>query len=173
MSENTEKKSVLFLCTGNSARSQMAEGLVNHFLGERWKAYSAGTKPTGQVHPLALEAMTELGIDISQQRSKSVDLFRDQEFDSVITVCDDAAKNCPVWLGPNRSNPCTLGKKFDNRKILFGSGSARLGKGNKKHLGFPNPVAATGSKAERLDVFRRVRDGLRQETFAYLDCAES
>lgn len=145
MSENTEKKNVLFLCTGNSARSQMAEGLVNHFLGERWKAYSAGTKPTGQVHPLAVEAMTELGIDISHQRSESVDLFRDQEFDAVITVCDDAAKNCPIWLG----------------------------KGNKKHLGFPDPAAATGSAAERLGVFRRVRDGLRRETFAYLDRAES
>ncbi len=145
MSENTEKKSVLFLCTGNSARSQMAEGLVNHFLGKRWKAYSAGTKPSGQVHPLAVEAMTELHIDISQQRSKSVDMFRDQEFDAVITVCDDAAKNCPVWLG----------------------------KGNKKHFGFPDPAEAVGSTDERLDVFRRVREGLRRETFAYLDRAES
>lgn len=145
MSENTEKKSVLFLCTGNSARSQMAEGLVNHFLGKRWKAYSAGTKPSGQVHPLAVEAMTELHIDISQQRSKSVDMFRDQEFDAVITVCDDAAKNCPVWLG----------------------------KGNKKHFGFPDPAEAVGSTEERLDAFRHVREGLRRETFAYLDRAES
>ena len=87
---------VLFLCTGNSARSQMAEGLVNYFLGDTWEAYSAGTKPSGYVHPLAIEAMAELGIDISAQRSKSADEFREMELDRVITVCDQAAKNCPA-----------------------------------------------------------------------------
>jgi arsenate reductase len=135
------KKRVLFLCTGNSARSQMAEGLVNHFLGDRWEAYSAGTAPTGHVHPLATQVMAELGIDISHQRSKGVDEFRDAEFDLVVTVCDNAASNCPLWLGPGRV----------------------------KHMGFPDPAAATGSEAERLAVFRQVRDGLRQEVFRYLE----
>jgi arsenate reductase len=134
------KKRVLFLCSGNSARSQMAEGLVNHFLGDRWEAYSAGTAPTGHVHPLAIQAMAELGIDISRQRSKSVDEFRDTDFDLVITVCDQAAQNCPLWLGP----------------------------GQVKHMGFPDPAAATGSEAERLEVFHQVRDGLRQEVSHYL-----
>jgi arsenate reductase len=93
------RRKILFLCTGNSARSQMAEGLVNHFLGDEWEAYSAGTAPAGYVHPLAVKAMAELGIDISAQRSKSVGEFRDAQFDLVITVCDQAAQNCPLWLG--------------------------------------------------------------------------
>jgi arsenate reductase len=135
------KKRVLFLCTGNSARSQMAEGLVNHLLEDGWEAYSAGTQPSGYVHPLAMRAMAELGIDISMQRSKSVDEFREVEFDVVITVCDNAAKNCPFWLGSGRVT----------------------------HKGFPDPVAAIGSEEERLAVFRQVRDGLRQEIFAYLE----
>ena len=139
-----EKKRVLFLCTGNSARSQMAEGLVHHFLGDRWEAYSAGTAPTGHVHPLAIQAMAELGIDISAQRSKSVDEFRDTDFDLVITVCDQAAQNCPLWLGP----------------------------GQVKHKGFPDPAAAIGSEAERLEVFRQVRDGLHQEVLRYLEETE-
>ncbi|MCR4406688.1 MAG: arsenate reductase ArsC [Anaerolineae bacterium] len=134
------KKRVLFLCTGNSARSQMAEGLVNHFLSDRWEAFSAGTAPTGYVHPLAVKAMAELGIDISAQRSKLVDEFRNAAFDVVITVCDNAAQNCPLWLGAGRVT----------------------------HMGFPDPAAATGSEAERLEVFRRVRDGLRQAVFRYL-----
>jgi arsenate reductase len=138
------KKRVLFLCTGNSARSQMAQGLVNHFLGDRWEAYSAGTAPTGHVHPLAIQAMAELGIDISRQRSKSVDGFRDAAFDLVITVCDQAARNCPLWLGPGRV----------------------------KHIGFPDPAVTIGSEAERLKVFRQVRDGLRQEVFSYLEDLE-
>jgi arsenate reductase len=118
----------------------MAEGLVDHLLGDRWEASSAGTQPAGYVHPLAVQAMAELGIDISAQRSKSVEEFRDAEFDVIITVCDDAARNCPVWLG----------------------------KGKKVHLGFPDPAAATGSDAERLEVFRQVRDGLRQAVSADL-----
>jgi arsenate reductase len=119
----------------------MAEGLVNHFLGDRWEAHSAGIKPTGAVHPLAVRAMEDLGIDISTQRSKSTDEFRATAFDLVVTVCDDAARNCPVWLG----------------------------KGKKVHVGFPDPAAATGSEAERLEVFRQVRDGLRQRVFATLE----
>ena len=139
-----KKPQVLFLCTGNSARSLMAEGLVNHFLGEHWEAFSAGTKPAGYVHPLAIQAMAELGIDISAQRSKSVDEFREAAFDLVVTVCDDAARNCPVWLG----------------------------KGKRVHLGFLDPAAATGSEEERLELFRQVQDGLRQKVFACLERVE-
>ena len=136
----TGKGRVLFLCTGNSARSQMAEGLVNHFLGERWQACSAGTAPAGYVHPLAIEAMRELGIDISWQRSKGTDGFRDVELDLVITVCDGAAESCPVWLG----------------------------RGRRVHLSFPDPAQAIGSHAERLEVFRRVRDGMRERVLDFL-----
>lgn len=134
------KKQVLFLCTGNSCRSQMAEGLVNHFLGEQWQAYSAGTAPTGYVHPLAVAAMSELEINISAYRSKSVDEFRHIEFDLVVTVCDDAAENCPVWLGSGRV----------------------------VHLGFPDPAKAEGSEIERLAVFQRVRDNMGKTVLNYL-----
>jgi len=134
------KKRVLFLCTGNSCRSQMAEGLVNHYLGDEWSAYSAGTRPAGYVHPLAVQVMSELNIDISRQRSKSADEFQETEFDLVVTVCDAAAENCPVWLGPGR----------------------------KVHFGFEDPVRATGSDEERLAVFRRVRDEIRRQMFNLL-----
>jgi arsenate reductase len=134
------KRQILFLCTGNSCRSQMAEGLVNHYLGDEWKAYSAGTAPVGYVHRLAVQAMSELGIDISRQRSKPTDEFRGKELDTVVTVCDDAAENCPVWLG----------------------------NGHKVHIGFEDPAKATGSDEERLAVFRRVRDELRRELFNLL-----
>jgi arsenate reductase len=136
-----KKPKVLFLCTENRARSQMAEGLVNHFLGDEWEAYSAGTAPAGYLHPLAEKAMAELGIDISAQRSKSVGEFRDIEFDVVTTLCDDAARNCPLWLGS----------------------------GQVKHMGFPDPAVATGSEEERLEVFRQVRDGIHQEVMRYLE----
>jgi arsenate reductase len=135
------KKKVLFLCTGNSARSQMAEGLVNHFLGEQWEAHSAGTKPAGYVHPMAVQAMAELGIDISGRRSKSAEEFRNVALDLVITVCDNAAENCPLWLG----------------------------QGQMKHISFPDPAAATGGEAERLAVFRQVRDETRQQVLSYLE----
>ena len=135
------KRRVLFLCTQNSARSQMAEGLVNRLLGDQWEAFSAGTRPSGYVHPLAVRAMAELGIDLSAHRSKSTDVFRDVEFDRVLTVCDHAAKNCPAWLGT----------------------------GIVKHIGFPDPAAIDGSEEERLEVFRHVRDGLRDQVFAYLE----
>jgi arsenate reductase len=128
------RRKVLFLCTGNSCRSQMAEGLVNHHLGDRLKAYSAGTQPAGYVHPLAVRVMDELGIDISQHRSKPADAFYGLSFDEVITVCDDAAENCPVWLGDGR----------------------------KEHISFQDPAQATGSHAERLAEFRRVRDEIRE-----------
>jgi len=138
---NTTQRTVLFLCTGNSARSQMAEGLVNHFLGDSWRAVSAGTNPAGYVHPLAVRALAELGIDISAQRSKSAEEFRSQPLDLVITVCDDAAENCPLWLGQGR--------------VL--------------HISFPDPARAVGSEEERLAVFRRVRDAIRERVLPVLE----
>jgi len=122
---------ILFLCTGNSARSQMAEALVNYRLGNTWEAVSAGTRPTGIVHPAALRALAEVGIE-HHGRSKSVDEFRDAELDLVVTVCDSAAEDCPVWLG----------------------------KGGRVHLGFPDPARAVGSDEEVMAVFRRVRDDI-------------
>ena len=136
----SKKRRVLFLCTGNSCRSQMAEGLVNALLGESWEAYSAGTRPSGYVHSMAVRAMAELGIDISSHRSKSTDELRDFEFDRVITVCDQAAKNSPAWLG----------------------------RGIVTHIGFPDPAKADGTDEERMAVFRQVRDGLRERVIAYL-----
>ena len=124
-------KTVLFLCTGNSCRSQMAEAIVNARLGEKWEALSAGTKPKGFVHPKAVEALRELGIE-HQGRSKNVDEFRTAPFDLVVTVCDSAAEECPVWLG----------------------------QGRRMHLDFPDPAKATGSAEEVLAVFRAVRDDI-------------
>jgi arsenate reductase len=138
------KKRVLFLCTGNSARSQMGEGLINHFLGDRWEAVSAGTAPTGYVHPLAVRVMAELGIDISVHRSKSVDEFQDTALDAVITVCSGAAESCPVWLGKEKT----------------------------KHIGFPDPAAVVGSEQEQLEAFRQVRDGLKEAVTRYMETLE-
>jgi arsenate reductase len=118
----------------------MAEALVNQFLGDAWEAYSAGTEPAGYVHPLAVQVMSELEIDISNHRSKSTDEFRDFVFDQVITVCDDAAENCPVWLGQGRVT----------------------------HISFPDPAKATGSEAERLVVFQSVRDDIGKQVSNYL-----
>jgi arsenate reductase len=118
----------------------MAEGLVNRFMGDQWEAHSAGTVPTGYVHPLAIQALAELEIDISNQRSKSVDEFLNAEFDLVMTVCDDAAENCPLWLG---SGPVV-------------------------HIGFPDPAKATGQDEERLAVFVQVRDAIGDKILAYL-----
>jgi arsenate reductase (thioredoxin) len=126
------KKRVLILCTGNSARSQMAEGLLRHHAGEQFDVESAGTKP-GFVRPEAVEVMREAGIDIAGHRSKPVDEFAGQQFDYVITVCDNARETCPVFFG----------------------------KAEKLHYDFEDPAAATGSEQERLAVFRRVRDELR------------
>jgi arsenate reductase len=128
----SSKKRVLILCTGNSARSQMAEGLLRHDYGERFDVESAGTKASF-VRPEAITAMNELGIDISGQRSKSVDEFDGQRFDYVITVCDNARETCPVFFGA----------------------AERL------HHSFEDPAAFLGSNEERLAVFRRVRDELR------------
>lgn len=136
----SEEKRVLFLCTGNSARSQMAEALVNHFLGERWQAYSAGTQPATSVHPLAVEAMAELGIDLSRNDPKPADQFRNEPFDVVIILCDDAAKNCPLWIGT----------------------------GQVVHMAFPDLAEARGEPDYRLEVFRQVRDAIRDKLLAYL-----
>ncbi len=92
---------VLFLCTGNSCRSQMAEAIVNARLGDEWQAVSAGTVPAGYVHPKALAALREIGIE-HDGRSKLADEYRDWDFDLVVTVCDSAAEECPLWLGPGR-----------------------------------------------------------------------
>jgi arsenate reductase len=118
----------------------MAEGLVNHFLGDQWLASSAGTEPAGYVHPLAVQVMSDLEIDLSGHRSKSVDEFRGMKFDQVITVCDDAAENCPVWLGSGRVT----------------------------HISFPDPAKAVGTEAERLAVFRQVRDDIGERVLSYL-----
>jgi arsenate reductase (thioredoxin) len=126
------KYRVLFLCTGNSCRSQMAEGLTNALLGEQWQASSAGTQPSGYVHPLAIQALKEIGIP-HHGFSKSVERFKDTPFDLVITLCDDADQNCPVWLG----------------------------KGKRLHIGFPDPAEVQGSEAEKLAAFRGVRDDIK------------
>jgi len=126
------KSRVLILCTGNSARSQMAEGLLRHDAGERCEVASAGTRPSA-VRPEAIAVMAELGVDISRQRSKSVEEFRGQDFDYVLTVCDAARESCPVFPGGGRH----------------------------LHHSFDDPAATTGSEAERLAEFRRVRDELR------------
>jgi arsenate reductase len=96
------KKRILFLCTGNAARSQMAEGLARAFHGEQYDIVSAGSRPAGWVHPNAIRALAELGIDISDARSKSADEFIEQDFDIVVTVCDSAAADCPNWPGAKR-----------------------------------------------------------------------
>jgi arsenate reductase len=96
------KKRLLFLCTGNAARSQMAEGLARGLHGDVLDVVSAGSRPAGWVHPLAIKALAELGIDGSDLTSKSAEPFRDQEFDVVVTVCDNAAKDCPTWSGAKR-----------------------------------------------------------------------
>lgn len=125
------KRKVLFLCTGNSCRSQMAEAIVNARLGDQWEAVSAGTQPTSVVHPKAIQVLSEIGI-AHQGRSKSADEFRQTNFDLVVTVCDDAAENCPVWLG----------------------------KGKRLHMGFPDPAKAVGTEEEIMAVFRSVRDDI-------------
>jgi arsenate reductase len=96
------KKKILFLCTGNAARSQMAEGLARAFHGDQLDVVSAGSRPAGWVHPLAIRALGEIGIDASDQTSKSAEPFIDQPFDVVVTVCDSAAQDCPLWPGAKR-----------------------------------------------------------------------
>jgi arsenate reductase (thioredoxin) len=124
---------VLFLCTHNSARSQMAEGLLRQLGGDRFEAASAGTEAT-HIRPLAIQSMAELGIDISGQESKTLDRYVGQLFDQVITLCDEADAACPF---------------FPNAK-------------QRQHWSFPDPSKATGDEEEQLQVYRDVRDAIRQ-----------
>jgi arsenate reductase (thioredoxin) len=126
------KKRVLILCTGNSARSQMAEGLLRHDAGDRFDVESAGTKP-GQVRPEAIAVMKEIGIDISGHRSKNVEEFASQTFDYVVTLCDDAKESCPIFPGQAKQI----------------------------HKAFPDPAAYDGPESDRLALFRKVRDEIR------------
>ena len=126
------KRRVLFICTHNSARSQMAEGLLRHLGNERFEVFSAGTEATF-VRPMAIQAMAELGIDISHQHSKTFDRYLGEPLDDVITVCDTAAEACPVFPGATR----------------------------RRHWSFEDPSKATGSETEQLKVYRQVRDEIR------------
>ena len=128
------KKRVLILCTGNSCRSQMAEGWVRHDLGSEVEAFSAGTRPS-LVHPLAIRVMAEAGVDISSQRSKSLSEFWGQPFDLVVTVCDSAKEACPAFPGA----------------------------ADQIHESFPDPAGLGGSEEEVLEGFRRVRDMIRED----------
>ncbi len=132
--------SVLFLCTGNSCRSQMAEAMTNTYRSEEWQAVSAGTDPAGYVHPKAIQVLEELGIS-HQGVSKHVEEFYKKDLDLVITVCDQASEQCPVWLGS----------------------------GKKIHLGFEDPADAEGTEEEILLVFREVRDQIKNQIIAVLD----
>jgi len=127
-----DRRRVLFLCTHNSARSQMAEGLLRHLAGDRFEVASAGTEATS-VRPEAIEAMAELGVDISGQSSKTLERYLEEPFDQVVTVCDDANEACPVFPGAK----------------------SRL------HWSFRDPSRAEGSEEERLEVFRKVRDEIQ------------
>ncbi len=126
---------ILILCTGNSCRSQMAEGFLKSF-DNKLEVYSAGTEPSNQVHPKAVEVMHEIGIDLTENRPDSVDKYLDQEFDYVITVCGGAKESCPTFIG--------------NVK-------------NRLHIGFDDPAEATGTEEEIYDEFIRVRDEIKRD----------
>jgi arsenate reductase len=133
-------KRVLFLCTGNSCRSHMAEGLLRALGGNRFDVFSAGAKPAGHVHPLAIQVMQELDIDISRHTSKSLAVFDGQQFDYLITVCDNARETCPAYAGAAQQI----------------------------HWSFDDPAHATGTDEQKLTVFRRVRDEIRQRIQLFL-----
>jgi arsenate reductase len=137
-------KKVLFLCTGNSVRSQMAEGLLRALASGQWEVQSAGII-SSYVHPLAIQVMEEIGIDISHQTSKSMDQFISQRFDYVITLCDEAAQSCPTFLGQ--------GKRY--------------------HWPFEDPAGAIGTIEKRIAVFRRVRDGIKRKIEEFLKAESS
>jgi len=132
-------KKVLFLCTGNSARSQMAEGFLHHMAPDKFEVYSAGTKPAA-VNPLAVKVMAETGIDISKHRSKSAMEFIDQSFDYVITVCGDAQKTCPLFPG-------------EHERIRWD---------------LEDPVASEGSEEDKLTVFRKIRNEIKNNVLALI-----
>ena len=137
--QDTKKKRILVLCTGNSARSQMAAGFLSSY-DSRLDVYSAGTTPAPRINPNAIRAMNEVGIDISKGTPKSVQQFVSQSFDYVITVCDDADRNCPNFTGK-------VGKRV--------------------HIGFIDPAKATGTDDQIMTVFRQVRDEIRTKFAAY------
>jgi arsenate reductase len=132
-------KKVLFLCTENACRSQMAEGLINHDLKGEVQAFSAGVRAT-RVNPRAIQVMAEIGIDISRHHSKSMDEFRDERFDLAVTLCDQAQRECPMFLAADRL----------------------------VHMGFPDPATATGTEEEIIEEFRKVRDDIRQKMVPFL-----
>jgi arsenate reductase len=126
------RKRVVFLCTGNSARSQMAEGLMRSLRGDEFDVCSAGSEPKG-VHPLAIKVMKEIGTDVSPQTSKHLNIYLNEKFDYVVTLCDHANETCPLFSG--------AGKKI--------------------HQGFSDPAAIDGTEEEKLEMFRKIRDRLR------------
>ncbi len=130
---------ILILCTGNSCRSQMAEAFLKSF-NPKFEVYSAGTNPSSDVHPKAIQVMDELGIDLSKNVTKNVEQFLNESFDYVITVCDNAKETCPVFLG----------------KV-----------GRQLHIGFEDPAGASGTEKEILSVFRKVRDEIKNEFYKF------
>jgi arsenate reductase len=132
---------VLFLCTGNSCRSHMAEGLLRTLGGDCFEVFSAGAKPAGYVHPLAIKVMRDIGIDISKHTSKSLDVFNGQQFDYLITVCDNAREACPAYSGATQQ----------------------------LHWSFDDPAHAPGNDEQQLTVFRRVRDEIRRHVELFLE----
>ncbi len=139
-----KRNRLLFLCTGNSARSQMAEGLLRHEAGDHFEVFSAGTHPS-LVRPEAIAVMQEIGIDISGHRSKSIDELTGQDLDSVITVCDNAKESCPVFPG----------------------------KTQRLHWPFEDPASVEGTEDQRLDAFREVRDRIHRRIMVFLGEAKS
>lgn len=133
------KPLILILCTGNSCRSHLAEGLLRRSLGDDFVVASAGSNPAGYVHPLGIKAMAEVGIDISEHRSKHLNEFLDQQVETVITVCGNADQACPMFPGQV----------------------------NRHHWGFDDPAHATGTEEEQMQVFRRVRDEIARVFEAY------
>jgi arsenate reductase len=134
-----ERERVLFVCTHNSARSQMAEAFLRHWGNDRYEAHSAGTEPSG-LRPEVVEVMAELGIDVSAQQSKGIERYLDERFDWVVTVCDRARESCPVFPGAERTS----------------------------HWGFDDPAEAEGDSEARVKVFRRVRDEIGQRIRLFL-----
>lgn len=133
------KPTILILCTGNSCRSHLAEGILRQALGDQYNVASAGSKPAGYVHPLGIKAMAEIGIDISSHTSKHMDEFLNQNVETVITVCGNADQACPMFPGQL----------------------------NRHHWGFDDPAHATGTEEEIMNVFRRVRDEIKRVFDAY------
>lgn len=133
------KPTILILCTGNSCRSHIAEGILRRALGENYNVASAGSKPAGYVHPLAIRALAEIGIDISGHNSKHMNDFLSQQVETVVTVCGNADQACPIFPGQM----------------------------NRYHWGFDDPAHATGTEDEQMTVFRRVRDEIQRVFEAY------